>query len=221
MVYAASSKVKQEDADALAASLATATGGRVSHVQDWTAWRDAVKNGPSMLVLLPHTLRDADEIPTLEIGELQLLAETDISPELVRSEPRNTPPVVLLLGCETAVLDIPFQDFATQFRVSGAAIVLNTLAPVLGRHVVPVAELVGGGTAARGRGRRHVRVGVGGRPPPRPGRRAARGPVARRVRRCGLGDWEVARTRNPSARTARETRDQTSKVFGNLGGLGV
>ena len=95
-----------------------------------------------MLVLLAHTLKNKFEIPTLEIGEVQRLPEVNINRQYVRVEDATMPPVVLLLGCETAVLDIQFENFATQFRINGAAIVLNTLAPVLGRHVVPVAKLL-------------------------------------------------------------------------------
>jgi HEAT repeat protein len=142
-VYAASNKVRPDDVEALRATLAAATGEHVEYVRDWTAWREAVqKANPSLLVLLPHTLRDVDQIPTLEIGELQQLPEIDITRQDVRGQSAPAPPVVLLLGCETAVPDIPFQNFATQFRISGAAIVLNTLAPVLGRHVVPVAQML-------------------------------------------------------------------------------
>jgi HEAT repeat protein len=142
-LYAASNRVRRDDMEALRVSLAAATGEHVVYVKDWTAWRQAVQaGGPSLLVLLPHTLRDVDQIPTLEIGDLQQLPEINISWRDVCSKAAAAPPVVLLLGCETAVPDIPFQNFATQFRISGAAIVLNTLAPVLGRHVVPVAQML-------------------------------------------------------------------------------
>lgn len=142
-VCASSDRVRPDDVEALRASLGAAIGEHVVYVKDWTAWRQAVQAGsPSLLVLLPHTLRDDDQIPTLEIGELQQLPEIDITWQDVHGEGAAAPPVVLLLGCETAVPDIPFQNFATQFRISGAAIVLNTLAPVLGRHVVPVAQML-------------------------------------------------------------------------------
>jgi hypothetical protein len=141
-VCAASNKVKPADVEALRASLAAATQGHVAYVQDWAAWRQAVQAGdPSLLVLLPHTLRDEGDVPTLEIGEDEYLGEVDIDVLDVRADVATTP-VVLLLGCETAVPDIPFQDFAARFRALGAAIVLNTLAPVLGRHVVPVAQML-------------------------------------------------------------------------------
>ena len=48
-VYAASNKVKPEDVEALRTSLDVATGGHLAQVQDWTAWREAVKTGRPLL----------------------------------------------------------------------------------------------------------------------------------------------------------------------------
>ncbi len=141
-VYAASDKVNAAQAEDLRQSLTAVTGQQVERVQDWRAWCKAIKERcPSILLLLPHTLLDDDAIPTLEIGTQQQLARDAITADYVRGGP-GQPPVVLLLGCQTAVPDIPYQAFATQFRTQGAAIVLSTLAPVLGRHVVPVAQML-------------------------------------------------------------------------------
>jgi hypothetical protein len=141
-VYAASARVNAQQAEDLHQSLSVLTGGAVRQVQDWSAWCLAVKeSAPSILVLLPHTLLDDDSIPTLEIGDRQQLANDEITKDYVRGE-AAPPPVVLLLGCQTAVPDLPYQAFATRFRTRGAAIVLSTLAPVLGRHAVPVAKLL-------------------------------------------------------------------------------
>jgi len=119
------------------------TDHRVERVRDWDTWRTAVQNrNPSILVLVPHTLKDADSIPTLEIGEEQQLPEDQITASYVHTTHDFHPPVVLLLGCETAGPDVPFQAFAVQFRIHGAAIVLSTLTPVLGRHAVPVAQML-------------------------------------------------------------------------------
>jgi len=142
-LYAASNRVKAEQIKELVDTLVDVTDQRADHVKDWDAWRNAVQTrGPSLLVLLPHTLEDDDYIPTLEIGEKQQLPEDQITASHVHAGLGNEPPIVLLLGCETAVPDVPFQGFATQFRVNGAAIVLSTLTPVLGRHAVPVAKIL-------------------------------------------------------------------------------
>jgi uncharacterized membrane protein len=47
---------------------------------------------------------------------------------------------VLLLGCETGKVSIPFEDFVSAFKIAGAAIVVSTAAPVLGRQATVVAE---------------------------------------------------------------------------------
>jgi hypothetical protein len=142
-VYAASNRVDEEQIDDALQSLVKATDQQAERVLDWAAWCSAVQDRkPSLLVLMPHTLEDDDYIPTLEIGDEEQLAETDISPDHVRARYINQPPVVLLLGCETDVPDVPYQKFAAQFRSNGAAIVLSTLTPVLGRHAVPVAQIL-------------------------------------------------------------------------------
>jgi hypothetical protein len=142
-VYAASNRVGEEQIEGLLGTLAEVTGQRAEYVQDWEAWRGAVRSRkPSLLVLLPHTLEDTDYIPTLEIGAEQRLPGEQITPDYVHAALDYQPPIVLLLGCETAVPDVPFQSFVVQFRVHGAAIVLSTLTPVLGRHAAPVAVML-------------------------------------------------------------------------------
>jgi hypothetical protein len=142
-VYAASNRVQEAQIEELLETLADVTDHRVEHVPDWGTWRAAVESrNPSILVLLPHTLEDADAIPALEIGEQHQLPEDQITASYVHTARDYHPPVVLLLGCETAQPDVPFQAFAVQFRIHGAAIVLSTLTPVLGRHAVPVAQML-------------------------------------------------------------------------------
>lgn len=141
--YAASHRVRAGQIHALLETLVEVTDQGVEHVQDWAAWRQAIlRRNPSILVLLPHTLEDQDYIPTLEIGKAQRLPEDQITADCVQADLDHHPPVVVLLGCETAVPDIPFQAFAAQFRLHGAAIVVSTLTPVLGRHAVPVAQIL-------------------------------------------------------------------------------
>jgi hypothetical protein len=140
---AASHHVREAQLADLLQTLARITQEPAEYVEDWDAWRSVIRRrGPPLLVLLPHTLEDKDYIPTLEIGAGERLPEDQITPECVHATHDRPPPVVLLLGCETAVPDIPFQAFAAQFRLNGAAIVLSTLTPVLGRHAVPVAQIL-------------------------------------------------------------------------------
>lgn len=142
---AASDHVREDQLEALLRTLGQVTVETVEYVEDWDAWRNVIRRrSPSLLVLLPHTLEDEDYIPTLEIGAAERLPEDQITADCVHGTLYSgvQAPIVLLLGCETAVPDIPFQAFAAQFRLNGAAIVLSTLTPVLGRHAVPVAQLL-------------------------------------------------------------------------------
>jgi len=63
-----------------------------------------------------------------------------LSKDMIRAQ-SGAPPIVLLLGCDTAMPKIAFQSFVLKFRQpGGAAIVMGTLAAVLGRYAAPLAE---------------------------------------------------------------------------------
>ncbi len=98
---------------------------------------------PSLLLLLPHTLEHRlARKPALEIGAGQTLISTLIRPEHVRPGPDRPPPVVFLLGCETGSIALPFEGFVAQFRRQGAAIILSTVATIVGRHAAPIARML-------------------------------------------------------------------------------
>ncbi len=137
----ASSRVRASDTKAVVAALARYTGNKARQVQDWTGWRTEIgTTKPSLLVILCHTQDDPNlEIPEMEIGGDMLLS-TLITGQHVRASQADPPPVVLLLGCESLCLNLPFQGFVPYLRRGGAAIVMTTIASVLGRHVAPVAK---------------------------------------------------------------------------------
>jgi hypothetical protein len=150
-VFAASARVDEVEPGGAAKvfhALQDATGQHASQVADWDAWLTAIKdNKPSLLVLLPHMEEEGNPPwSRLTIGEGE--AKNEILPERytdgqhVRASDKADPPVVLLLGCETRPTDVHVGDFSRTFRRKGAAIVLSTLTPVLGRHVAPVAEML-------------------------------------------------------------------------------
>lgn len=95
---------------------------------------------PPLLVLLSHTERVHRSL-ALEIGSGQYRLASQITPSLVKAAPDDAP-VVLLLGCDTAVADREYQSFAARFREKGAALVVGTIAAVLGEHAAPVAQAV-------------------------------------------------------------------------------
>lgn len=123
------------------ASLTAATGGHAKRVKTWDDWVSAVAaDRPSLLVLLAHTARDDVAGQTaleIETGERRPLARFGMP--FVRATTAAAP-IVLLLGCDTAVTDMEYQTFVTQFRSAGAALVVGTIATVAGRHAAGVAS---------------------------------------------------------------------------------
>jgi hypothetical protein len=147
--------------EALGKTLNGVTGDRASTVSTWKEWASAVqKERPTLLVLLSHTV-DHQHMNALEIGaddgtgsRIKLI---ELVPEFVKADSSDTP-VVLLLGCDTAVERNDFRSFLAQFLDCGAAVVVGTIAPVLGEHAAPVAqalikELAAAMTPDQGNGR--------------------------------------------------------------------
>jgi hypothetical protein len=120
-------------------------------VADWNQWVEVIRTtAPSTLVILPHheyrggfeylqlgaeTTGDRDGHP----GYLKSLL---VKMKHVKSRAQDPGPVVLLLGCETQVARISFESFVSRFRTAGAAVVIATLATVLGRDAGPVAKVL-------------------------------------------------------------------------------
>lgn len=137
VLLAASQNVRAEDLDdddGIVKALADAGGG-VARAESWTDWQAKVaREQPSLLVLLPHSLDSPDfpDTPALEING-SILASLNLEPELVRTDPARTP-LVLLLGCSTALPDVPFLRFVDRFKDHGAVLVIGTIATIRGRQ---------------------------------------------------------------------------------------
>jgi hypothetical protein len=120
------------------------TGDHMTPVDTWESWATEIRDGhPSLLVLLSHTL-DHQNVAALEIGKEEggsRLKLVELVPEFVRAKD-DDPPVVLLLGCDTAIERNEFRSFVAQFLDCQAALVVGTIAPVRGERVVPVAQAV-------------------------------------------------------------------------------
>ena len=127
--------------DAVVDTLNGITNDHANVVDTWEAWASAISDRPSLLVLLSHTV-EHQSVTALEIGpedggsRLKLI---ELVPALVKADPTDAP-VVLLLGCDTAVERNEFRSFVGQFLDCGAALVVGTITPVLGEHVAPVAN---------------------------------------------------------------------------------
>ncbi len=110
--------------------------GPAELASSWREWSERVKTDrPTLLVLLPHhERRDGFEI--LEIGAADALKSVLVKKKHVRIED-NDRPIVLLMGCDTNLARIAFDNFVASFILQGAAIVVSTIATILGRHASP------------------------------------------------------------------------------------
>jgi hypothetical protein len=111
-------------------------------VTDWDDWTAKIKeNVPRLLVLVPHTSKNDFDEECIEICD-QAIASGLIDDTYI-ARGRHPGPIVLLIGCNTENLGIPFRNFAVKFMTGGSAIVVSTITHVLGRHAAPLAaELV-------------------------------------------------------------------------------
>ena len=145
-VYAASTRVWGYSPSlmrVLADTLRGVTRGNSTGAETWVQWKEKVKDGPRLLVILPHTDSDPSRgSQTLEIGNEDrpdVLLLNDVRVEHLG--PQGA--VVFLMGCETGNPDAEFKGFTATFRRNGAAIVVTLLSKVLGRHAAPVtAQLI-------------------------------------------------------------------------------
>jgi hypothetical protein len=123
--------------------------GRLFLAEDWSQWRDAMKQHPPLLIVLPHHGVQA-ALDYLEIGDQQLaedlgkLSHAQIDRQYVNPDGRDPGPIVLLLGCQTgAETETGYVQMTRRIQQQHASIVLGTLAQILGRHAAPLArELV-------------------------------------------------------------------------------
>jgi hypothetical protein len=142
-VVAASALASAEDKQAVKrVETAVDKHAKLVRAKDWDEWITNVrKSRPELLVLLPHHVSEGDE-SILEIGKSSRLKATLVKRKHLVGSPEPDPaprPVVLLLGCETHDSPIAFERFPSMFAERGAAIVVATIATVLGRHASPAA----------------------------------------------------------------------------------
>lgn len=147
-LVAGSAKVDQaipQGLSGLRKTLDSATAGGTELVDTWGDWEDRITSPApvrSLLLLLVHTERVAQDDPMqkMEIGSASWLETVELGDEHVRPSPDRSPPLVLLLGCQTGSPEISLHSLVAQFRRKGAAIVVSTGAKIHSVHAVPVAE---------------------------------------------------------------------------------
>lgn len=109
-------------------------------VLSWDEWKKQIKDDqPGTLVLMVHT-QVKQQTPSMEINGKFLDPPIIYKSQVVA--PGAEPPLVLLLGCGTRLADVPSHSLAAQFRRSGAAIVVSTLADLLNSHAPRLAQAI-------------------------------------------------------------------------------
>lgn len=138
ILLASSNRVSEADQIATLKA-ARAIDPEAQEAEDWDEWKDwAEKAQPGLLVVLPHSVTTSLDFEALEIGDRELLRLDEVDTRWPSS--KKAAPVVLLLGCNTALAEITYQDFIDRIRCRGAAVVVGTLTSVLGQHSAPVAR---------------------------------------------------------------------------------
>ena len=108
---------------------------------DWKQWKkDVATRSPSTLLLLPHSERSMKtfDAPALEISDWFHAIEGVERDYVIGPDGRR--PLVMVLGCSTALTGVSFVNSISQFRKAGAAVTLGTVALITGRQSVTFVE---------------------------------------------------------------------------------
>lgn len=139
-LFASSFRVDQSDRDNTFNVLGD-NFDKALRVDNWDAWKSQVNDeSPQLIVALPHH-SVVGAMDALEIGDGDELSQGRMSRLYVTSSTDKPGPIVVLFGCETQKQGkMGYVSFAREFTRHRAAIVLGTMARVLGRHAAPVAQ---------------------------------------------------------------------------------
>lgn len=115
----------------------------VERAAKWEDWTQLVKTrGPHALIALPHAEERQEYGDTeyyLEVGGDMLKAAAIARSHVLQADDAPAP-LVILLGCNTAIPQSAIDSFVGRFRRAGAGIVVGTVASVLGSHASLVAR---------------------------------------------------------------------------------
>lgn len=113
---------------------------RIKNLDDWE--RVIKDYDPGILVLMVHSIFDRADLPAIQIEKSTTISSVDIE-KYHMSNNSSVGPLVLLIGCSTAISEISFQSFVPRFIRKGASTVISTIAPIRGRYAAPsTAKLV-------------------------------------------------------------------------------
>jgi hypothetical protein len=159
-LFAASARVDRFKTGQIAAVLRTLRliAERAPFARTWNGWVQAVRRtNPSLLVLLSHTT-EVQHQAALEIGEADPCLLSQLNAAYVRCSEKSRP-IVLLLGCDTAVADQELHTFVAKFQDLGAALVIGTTGSVLGERAARVARSIARQLAKASKGARPIPAG--------------------------------------------------------------
>lgn len=135
-------------------------GIRAVQVKNWSEWQEQVEglpqNGASLLLVIGHTEVDA----RAGVGVLEIGGDALMRSELDRGFIGKGNALAVILGCSTAGNVEGVNNFATDFRRDGAAVVIGTTTAVLGRHATPLAKALVERLAQRAGGSTSIRLGA-------------------------------------------------------------
>jgi hypothetical protein len=140
-LVASSRRVKAQDLVPVQTSLARQTGIVAATASTWQEWVAIVAaSKPAMIIALPHADGTGAHV-SLEIGG-DTLETRQLSERHVRPQADSPPPLVALLGCDIAGTGGDYGDYVGKFRTRGAAVVIATIATVVGEHAARTAVLL-------------------------------------------------------------------------------
>ncbi|CAM3163095.1 hypothetical protein G4177_02955 [Corallococcus sp. ZKHCc1 1396] len=111
-----------------------------TEVKEWKQWARAIqRDAPSLLVLLVHTdQEEGTDVQTIEIAS-DALGVSRLHERHVRKVNSGDGVLVLLMGCSPLLPTVRFQNVVNQFLWAGqgSAVVVSSMADMLGRHAGP------------------------------------------------------------------------------------
>ncbi|GMT99787.1 hypothetical protein KH5H1_39070 [Corallococcus caeni] len=139
----ASHRVDLNDAtsmDRVRRTLETLWPARTTEVKEWKQWARAIqRDAPSLLVLLVHTdQEEGTDVQTIEIAS-DALGVSRLHERHVKKLNSADGVLVLLMGCSPLLPTVKFQNVVNQFLWAGqgSAVVVSSMADMLGRHAGP------------------------------------------------------------------------------------
>jgi hypothetical protein len=127
-LFGVTTKVPEDQRQLMSTKLSGLVGS-LHDASSWSAWR---KKAPrrSLLIGVVHNEVVSAPFTALEIGTGDFLRLGQVDQAIVGRGRRTTGPIVMLIGCRTALPDNPLVSFVSRLRANGAAVVVGSLADI-------------------------------------------------------------------------------------------